>query len=59
MCSGRTRSTASAGLSAMCSSWFMATARRTAAAPVRFPTRVWRIQSLSCSMVNSMSIMSR
>ena len=30
-----------------------------AALPVRLPTRVWSIHSLSCSMVNSVSHMSR
>ena len=37
----------------------MSTAIRSAAAPVRLPTRVWSIQSLPCSMVNSVSHMSR
>ena len=36
----------------------MSTAMRRAAAPVRLPTRVWSIQSLPCSMVNSVSHMS-
>ena len=37
----------------------MSTAIRSAAAPVRLPTRVCSIQSLPCSMVNSVSHMSR
>ena len=37
----------------------MSTAILRAAAPVRLPTRVWSIQSLPCSMVNSVSHMSR
>ena len=37
----------------------MSTAMRSAAAPVRLPTRVWSIQSFPCSMVNSVSHMSR
>ena len=37
----------------------MSTAIFRAAAPVRLPTRVWSIQSLPCSMVNSVSHMSR
>ena len=37
----------------------MSTAMRSAAAPVRLPTRVCSIQSLPCSMVNSVSHMSR
>ena len=36
----------------------MSTAILSAAAPVRLPTRVWSIQSLPCSMVNSVSHMS-
>ena len=36
----------------------MSTAIRSAAAPVRLPTRVWSIQSLPCSIVNSVSHMS-
>ena len=37
----------------------MSTAMRSAARPVRLPTRVCSIQSLPCSMVNSVSHMSR
>ena len=37
----------------------MSTAMRSAAAPVRLPTRVCSIQSLPCSIVNSVSHMSR
>ena len=36
----------------------MSTAMRSAAAPVRFPTRVWSIHNLPCSIVNSVSHMS-
>ena len=37
----------------------MSTAILRAARPVRLPTRVWSIHSLPCSMVNSVSHMSR
>ena len=37
----------------------MSTAIRSAAAPVRLPTRVWSIHSFPCSIVNSVSHMSR
>ena len=37
----------------------MSTAILSAAAPVRLPTRVCSIQSLPCSIVNSVSHMSR
>ncbi len=37
----------------------MSTAIRNAAPPVRLPTRVWSIHSLPCSIVNSVSHMSR
>ncbi len=37
----------------------ISTAIRSAAAPVRLPTRVWSIQSFPCSIVNSVSHMSR
>ena len=37
----------------------ISTAMRSAAAPVRLPTRVCSIQSLPCSIVNSVSHMSR
>ena len=43
----------------MAGSSTMSTAMRNAARPVRFPTRVCSIQSLPCSMVNSVSHMSR
>ena len=37
----------------------MSTAIFRAARPVRLPTRVWSIHNLPCSMVNSVSHMSR
>ena len=46
-------------ISLMWRSLVMSTAIFSAAAPVRLPTRVWSIQSLPCSMVNSVSHMSR
>ena len=58
-CSGVTRMTASAWLSAISGSVVISTAIRSAADPVRLPARVWSIQSLPCSMVNSVSSMSR
>ncbi len=54
-----TRWTASARLSRIDGSSTISTAMRSAARPVRLPTRVCSIQSLSCSIVNSMSHMSR
>ncbi len=53
------RSIASAFVRRMARSDTMSTAIRRAARPVRLPTRVWSIQSLPCSMVNSVSHMSR
>ena len=53
------RPTASSVVSLMARSDTMSTAIRRAARPVRLPTRVWSIQSLPCSMVNSVSHMSR
>ena len=51
------RITASFLDSRMCRSLVMSTAIFSAAAPVRFPTRVCSIQSLPCSIVNSVSHM--
>ncbi len=56
-CSGRTRMRASSR--AMSPSSHISTAMRTAAAPLRFPVRVWSIHSRPSSIVNSMSCMSR
>ncbi len=53
------RWTASALLRWMARSLVISTAIRSAARPVRLPTRVWSIQSLPCSIVNSVSHMSR
>ena len=54
-----TRVTASAWVREMSGSVVISTAMRSAARPVRLPVRVWSIQSLPCSMVNSVSSMSR
>ena len=53
------RSTASDSVRRILVSAVMSTAILRAARPVRLPTRVWSIQSLPCSMVNSVSHMSR
>ena len=59
MCSAETLRTASACVSLIAGSSTMSTAMRSAARPVRLPTRVWSIQSLPWSIVNSVSHMSR
>ncbi len=56
ICSGVTRLTAWVRLISFSSA--ISTAIRTAAIGVRLPIRVWSIQSLPCSIVNSMSHMS-
>ncbi len=58
-CSGVTRVTASAWVREISGSVVISTAMRSAARPVRLPVRVWSIHSLPCSMVNSVSSMSR
>ena len=58
-CSAVTRPMASLRLIFQPRCLVMSTAMRRAAAPVRLPTRVCSIHSLPCSMVNSVSHMSR
>ena len=53
------RPMASSLVSLMAGSLVMSTAMRSAARPVRLPTRVCSIHNLPCSMVNSVSHMSR